>query len=238
MQAKLHLRKMTFYPQYRMQERMELEEKLMARLREISDQRQIAAFAQKCGVSQANLSRALGVKAQQLGLDKGSKILSAMGALVIFPDEERYPVMRRMACHSPTENVTGDNLHEIPVFEEAGAGLPAEFFSTAPENMIPVLPQYNLPDVRAVKVTGDSMEPTILKGAYVGVIPLDDELEDGGIYLVQRPPFGLVVKRVMQDEDGNIILHSDNPRWKPQKVPNEGYDNIIIGKVVWTWQLV
>ena len=161
-----------------------------------------------------------------------------MGALEIFPDEERYPVMRRMACHSPTENVTGDNLHEIPVFEEAGAGLPAEFFSTAPENMIPVLPQYNLPDVRAVKVTGDSMEPTILKGAYVGVIPLDDELEDGGIYLVQRPPFGLVVKRVMQDEDGNIILHSDNPRWKPQKVSNEGYDNIIIGKVVWTWQLV
>lgn len=70
MQVKLHLRKMTFCPQYRMQERMELEEKLMARLRDISDQRKIAAFAQKCGVSQANLSRALGVKAQQLGLDE------------------------------------------------------------------------------------------------------------------------------------------------------------------------
>jgi predicted XRE-type DNA-binding protein len=110
MQVKLHLRKMTFYPQYRMQERMELEEKLMARLREISDQRQIAAFAQKCGVSQANLSRAVGVKAQQLGLDKVSKILSAMGALVIFPDEERYPVMRRMACHSPTENVKEESV--------------------------------------------------------------------------------------------------------------------------------
>ena len=124
-------------------------------------------------------------------------------------------------------------LHKVP----AAAGT---FLFTIRDFCKPfaVLPQYNLPDVRAVKVTGDSMEPTILKGAYVGVIPLDDELEDGGIYLVQRPPFGLVVKRVMQDEDGNIILHSDNHRWKPQKVSNEGYDNIIIGKVVWTWQLV
>ena len=72
----------------------------------------------------------------------------------------------------------------------------------------------------------------------MGVVPLSGDLEDGGIYLVHRPPFGLVVKRVMQDEDGNIVLHSDNPRWKPQRVPNEGYDDIIVGKVVWTWQLV
>ena len=129
------------------------------------------------------------------------------------------PVLKRIGVHSPAEPVEGDNLPIIP------------------EVTIPVLPQYFLPDIAAIKVTGDSMEPTISKGAYVGVVPLGEDLIEGGIYLVSRPPFGVLVKRVRLGKEGNIILYSDNPRYEPQELPFEGYEDVIIGKVVWVWQL-
>ena len=147
------------------------------------------------------------------------------------------PVLKRIGVHSPAEPVEGDNLPIIPVFSHAGAGSPSEFFSGTPEVTIPVLPQYFLPDIAAIKVTGDSMEPTISKGAYVGVVPLGEDLIEGGIYLVSRPPVGVLVKRVRLGKEGNILLYSDNPRYEPQELPFEGYEDVIIGKVVWVWQL-
>ena len=45
------------------------------------------------------------------------------------------------------------------------------------------------------------------------------------------------VKRVRLGKEGNIILYSDNPRYEPQELPFEGYEDVIIGKVVWVWQL-
>ncbi|MDR1243353.1 MAG: S24/S26 family peptidase [Deltaproteobacteria bacterium] len=78
----------------------------------------------------------------------------------------------------------------------------------------------------------------IKKGSIVGVIPLSEELEEGSIYLVRRPPFSLVVKRVLMGDDGKIVLRSDNKNYPDQPIPNEGYGNIIVGKVIWVWQMI
>lgn len=148
------------------------------------------------------------------------------------------PTMKKFGAHSTETEVRGENLMTVPILGEAGAGNPADFFSSAIESggFLQVLPTFYQEGMAAVRVAGDSMEPLIKKGAYVGVVPFDGSLAEGGIYLVNRPPFGLLVKRVRMDKQGQIVLFSENSEYEPQVVPYEGYDQIIIGQVVWGWQ--
>ena len=146
------------------------------------------------------------------------------------------PKIKRLGEHSPVEAVNGDDLPTVPVHVSAGAGQPIDIWNAEPSRSIPVLPRYYQENIAAVEVLGDSMEPTIKKGAFVGVVPISGDLKEGDVYLVRRPPFGLLVKRVRMNENGEIILTSDNPAYPPQVVPFEGYEDIIIGHVVWCWQ--
>lgn len=144
--------------------------------------------------------------------------------------------MRRPGSNAPIEKVEGDGLVPIPVLGETGAGSEVELFDIEPARWLPVLPQYAKPGVIGMVVSGDSMEPTIRKGAVVGIIPFDGTLNEGGIYLIQRPPWGRMLKRVKIGQDGQIVLHSDNDKYEPFPVPYEGYEKIIVGRVVWIWQ--
>lgn len=189
-----------------------------------------STFAETAGISQDSLSKIISGKTKSPGIETVSAIIDALGA------EAFLPVIRRTGAYSPEETVQGDNLPTIPVLGEAGAGPDIEIFTGEIEKTIPILPGYYRHGMWAVRVAGDSMSPLICRGAYVGVVPLDD-LEDGGIYLVRKPPFGYIVKRVRMDEQGQIVLHSENPEYKPQTVPYEGYEDIIVGHVIWWWQL-
>lgn len=201
------------------------------------------------GVKRADLAKMLGHKGRSAVTNWLSNNTTSANAT--FGDMLRYlsvldldvhdflpvPTMRRLGTHAPIEKVTGTDLISIPVFESAGAGQDIDFFSVEPFKVISVLPRYAVPDVRAIEVRGDSMEPTIKSGAIVGVVPLDGDLAEGQPYLVRRPPFGLVVKRVFLSPDNALILKSDNPAHHDQTIPLEGYDQVIVGKVVWVWQL-
>jgi SOS-response transcriptional repressor LexA len=149
--------------------------------------------------------------------------------------QKSSPTMRRMGSNAPVEAVTGDDLVAIPIQEYVGAGNALDFFTAEPERFINILPRFNRKNMRAYVVDGDSMEPTIKKGAIIGVVPIDGPLEEGKIYLVCRPPFGLVVKEVFS-KDGLIILRSANQKYPDDPVPYDGYDDIILGKVIWVLQ--
>lgn len=153
-----------------------------------------------------------------------------------FLPSPTLPTIRRPAPHAPVEEVQGEDLPRIPVVGATGAGDGVELFNAHPEYWLPVLPQYAKPDIIGLVVEGDSMEPTIHKGAVVGIIPYDGSINEGGIYLVQRPPFGRTIKRIKMGEDDQIVLHSDNPSYAPTPVPFEGYEKIILGRVIWIWQ--
>lgn len=173
-------------------------------------------------------------------LEKISPILDRLGKFT--PDlpllQNEQAVMRRIASYAPSEIVEGDSLPQIPVMGATGAGNDVEIFHATPSCWISVLPQYKTSDqVIGLVVYGDSMEPTIHKGAVVGVVPFDGTFNEGGIYLVQRPPFGRTIKRVKL-QDGQLVLLSDNAAYAPDPLPFEGYENIILGRVVWVWQLV
>lgn len=193
----------------------------------------VARASREWGVENDNLNKWL-KKSRVPTLDKISPILARI-CEYSFPHDSSG-VMKRIGDYAPTEKVQGDDLPAIPVLGHTGAGNAVELFSQVAEVWLPVLPQYFKIGMIGLVVDGDSMEPTIHKGAVVGVMPYDGSISEGGIYLVQRPPFGRTIKRIRMGDDGRIELHSDNPLYKPVIVTPEGYEGIIAGRIVWIWQ--
>ena len=81
-----------------------------------------------------------------------------------------------------------------------------------------------------VRVTGGSMEPTLLEGSSVLVDETKRRRRAGEIFAVRRADGG-VVKRLAKDDRGRWLLVSDNPRYDP--VP-WGPDDELVGQVRWT----
>lgn len=214
---------------------MKFSERFYAVLKEKSlDRGWQSAFADAAGISQDALSKIISGKTKSPGIETVSAIIDALGPETFMES----PTIHRVGAYSPVEVVEGDNLPRIPIVGEAGAGTPADFFDCPPDSWLPILPLYFAPGLRAFQVVGDSMEPTIMKNSYVGVAPFAGRLNEGGIYLVEDPDFGLVVKRVRKDRNGTLMLFSDNPRWEPIPMPYDGHDNIIAGEVCWVWQML
>ena len=127
----------------------------------------------------------------------------------------------------------------VPVFGEVGAGMALELWEQEPIEFITIMPEYNKPELRVFRVAGDSMQPTIKKGAYVGVTPLNDiMLKEGQIYLCYCPPFGCVVKRIKPAPNNTIVLLSDNPTYDPIPVSLDEYQKVVVGEVCWVMQMV
>lgn len=186
-------------------------------------------FSELTGVPQSSLSSILNKKAAP-SFKSIASMVDALG------EDAFFPVIKRTGSNSPVEKVHGSSLPTVPVFGSTGAGEPCEFWSQTPEREIEVLPQYAKPGCIALRVDGDSMEPTINKGAYVGIVPLNGPVAEGGIYLVNVAPFGRLIKRVRAGQGESIELVSDNRKYPPKTVPLEQYESVIVGKVAWVWQ--
>lgn len=78
-------------------------------------------------------------------------------------------------------------------------------------------------------VHGDSMQPTLNNGDLVICTSLGWDKEEG-LYAIRLNGNGYV-KRI-QVGAGKIIIHSDNPKYKPIEEPLESENYSIIGKVV------
>ena len=91
-------------------------------------------------------------------------------------------------------------------------------------------------NLSAFKVGGDSMAPTIPKGAIVVVDLSDRELSDGRIFVVNIPDGGIdmaAVKRVRRWEKGKgFVLISDNAGYPPDISLLE-WHRLCVGRVVW-----
>lgn len=152
-----------------------------------------------------------------------------------LPEDENYPSMRRTGVNSPSVPIIGDDLVTVPVVSSVGAGTPWNHDASEVERYISVPKEYDLENVVSLRVEGDSMEPTIMKGGFIGVVPFTAPLVEGEMYVVHLPYFGDVVKRVrMGDNVGEIVLLSDNPHYPPQHVPLDGHDDLIRGRVIWS----
>ena len=78
-------------------------------------------------------------------------------------------------------------------------------------------------------VQGESMEDTLPDGCSILVDRHQTRRRVGHIYVV-RTEDGLIVKRLRKDEDGDWLLVSDHPSWKPLRWPHTAE---VIGEVKW-----
>ena len=192
-------------------------------------------FAETAGLQQSALSKIISGQTKDPGLESVGRIMDALDS-----DEltRLLPTMHRLGVNSPVEAVQGEDLPRVPVLGSAGAGEPHEFWTAEPVSMLEVLPQYAKPRLAALTVEGESMEPTIKRGSIVGVVPPDGDLMEGGVYLVDIPPFGRVIKRLKIGDEDTLELISDNPAYPPKRLPIEQREKVVVGRVVWVWQMV
>lgn len=182
-------------------------------------------------ISQAVLSKMISGKTPSPTLDNVAAVIDAIG-IEAFLDP---PVIRRTGSNAPAEPINGNDLVSVPVVSSVGAGTPWNPSSSEVERYISVPKEYDRENVVSLRVEGDSMEPTIMKGGFIGVVPFTAPLVEGEMYVVHLPYFGDVVKRVrMGDNVNEIVLLSDNPHYPPQHVPLDGHDDLIRGRVIWS----
>ena len=88
-------------------------------------------------------------------------------------------------------------------------------------------------DLVLVFAKGDSMEPTISDNNTLLIDTSQRDLQDGNIYVI-RTDGHLIVKRVQQLLNKNILFISDNKTYKEMEIsPQDLNDLEIIGKVAW-----
>ena len=160
-----------------------------------------------------------------------------------FPDEDQeHAVIRRVAPHAPFEEADSVKSVAINVYALAGAGPGFELEESEALATIRVPPDYAMRCDCAVMVKGDSMTWTIKNGAVVGIMRKNFDFISGEVYAVRLPYEGLSIKRVIVDAAaGEYIIRSDNPdkeKYPDRRLPITEYDDIIMGRVVWVWQMV
>ncbi len=98
--------------------------------------------------------------------------------------------------------------------------------------------------VTAVRVTGESMVPTLPPGSLIAVHHEARDVIDGDLYcLYDRAAEGAIVKRVRKTNvETDFLVESDNPDKKAHPTaiwnrgaPEEGQAYTMIGRVIWSW---
>ena len=80
-----------------------------------------------------------------------------------------------------------------------------------------------------------SLEPTIRHKDIVIIDPEDREINPKSIYAVRLDTEGgCAVKRVRISNEYAVLL-SDNPEFDPIILPKDRAENLIIGRVIWSW---
>lgn len=147
------------------------------------------------------------------------------------------PVMRGVGANAPEIIVEGDVVM-APVVGAVGAG-PGQFNADlTPIGSIPILRRFIHPDLFICEVKGDSMEPVIMDGGFVGAIPLTQVPRDGGIYIIYDEELGATAKYIYHGDNGKLILRSENPKAPERELDARGYEKAVVGEVLWIWHSI
>ncbi|RTH03669.1 hypothetical protein CSW47_08210 [Thermus scotoductus] len=129
---------------------------------------------------------------------------------------------KEMAKRLEVTNVLAENevrltpLH-LPVVE-AGAGSPA--WDDARETLTLYLPELRGKENRVfgVRIVGDSMEPLLYEGD-IAIVWTEGAYGPGTIVAIGIPGNGIAVKQLYYGPKGEAIMHSLNPRYADEPVP-------------------
>lgn len=190
----------------------------------------VSELAEKAGVSQPNLSEFLNGNRKSMNLETAWKILSVLELELRPRQDPLTPVIQNLP----------DDLTALPVYAVAGAGPAWDDEEEEPKFYIAVPRQYLAKGkISTLLISGDSMSPTILDNAVVGVNRESAEVVQGKIYAVRLPYEGIVVKRLYLDHAKKcFILRSDNKNgdFPDIEISFEEGDTFIYGRVEWVLQ--
>ena len=88
-------------------------------------------------------------------------------------------------------------------------------------------------DLVVIRITGDSMSPTIRDGSLVLVDTRQERLQEDGIYVLVVDGH-LIAKRLQTDFRGGVYIRSDNEAYRDEHLnADEAINLFITGRVVW-----
>lgn len=89
-----------------------------------------------------------------------------------------------------------------------------------------------------VKVSGDSMIPTLAGGDMVLLDLRTSKARENAIYAIEVSGH-IRIKRLQPKIDGSIIVQSDNPTYAPEQVPAAEADRLrVIGRAAWVGKVL
>lgn len=123
-------------------------------------------------------------------------------------------------------------FHDISASAGGGSDIDNEGYQSLElsENFIDILGGQNeMKNIEAIKVSGDSMEPTFSYDDIVFINRKKTDLSRGGVFVI-RTEHGLFIKRVSKRIDGKIDIISDNKEYSKLTVHPSEIE--FIGRVV------
>lgn len=144
------------------------------------------------------------------------------------------------------QDINNTHVYSVRYFEKikasAGSGelAPEDNFEIKYMTVDREIFRFNYPakDVFALRVLGDSMQPTLFNDDIVFAVDIRNHVLprfQPGVYIIEDDYSGVKVKRLDIDRDGNLLVISDNTKYLPQTYSSEDVDNgivRIIGKVI------
>lgn len=89
--------------------------------------------------------------------------------------------------------------------------------------------------LQVVRVDNRSMEPLIMRDAFVGIDPRQKQHPDGDLCAVYFPHQGLTLRRVYFEND-KFVLRAENKEHSEITVPASEMQSRILGRVIWVLQ--
>lgn len=150
-------------------------------------------------------------------------------------------------CVSKLSDVAAAEVVQIPILDaraEAGPGIENYLdgnvvgyfaFSAAELRSLGVEPE----NVRALRIDGDSMRPTVSDGRMALMDISKRDLVDSKVYVL-RAPDGLRAKRIQRKMDGRVVLVSDNKElYAPEEISAADAERItVIGRLFWADNII
>ena len=198
----------------------------------------IASEVQKQRVYDKDVAEALGISRMNLAsLKKRNSI--PFRELLDFCARRSISINWLLYDQAPESLVESTNrYYRIKYFDDilasAGGGAHNEDEQAAmldlPEPFVNMLDRYgNIDAIEALRVSGDSMEPTISDGDLIFIDRSKCDIYRGGVFVLYAEG-GLFIKRILQRVDGKVDIVSDNDIYPIQTVNPQ--EIRIVGRVV------
>lgn len=122
-------------------------------------------------------------------------------------------------------------------------GMDCQYSDEAPAPALQAVGKLSLPlafagpGVTVMRMDAPNMEPSIMRGAYVGMDSAATKPISGTVYALYDPHEGVVIKRLFMDSQaGRYLLRSDAQGYPEASLTPEEVSTRMVGRVSWVLQ--